>query len=1126
MKNRYSFFKNFSSGLSTLILSVILMMTFQLPAVAQDYMINRGVFAASYTGGLRMCVVDKNEFYQPYTLSSHCAVRQYKNGIVSQYGTTAPMPPMAGTSDIAYDSASKVMYVGFFSSDYDSIYTFKKGASDPDWVLVTGMLKPAANLLGYTLRLSFNKNGGKLFMGFSEQTSGKIYLYELVSGTWTNRTGATAMACYNSWFDLVSYGNKVILTSTPLVGSRYTLRVHVWDIISSSITTLPDWNNGLNYIMSSFATTAYNVYANEYISFLSSNYIPKALKSAAGGAWSDISTGLTGSVDNGSWGCYVVFNNLMSRYTAFASSGTLQGYSWDGTTWSSLNMPSMSSTNTFATSNYKDAYFLAWNSNTQVGIFTPNETPFRNTVNIASTPGTTTCDLLFPDRGVGNKVVVFVKQGTYVAPVTANNTTYTANTAFGSGTQLGSSGWVCVYNGVGQALTITGLTLATTYQVQALEYNGLAGAEMYIGTASLTGNPISFTTTGPPCTNPTSGGTIAAAQTVCSGGTPSPFTSTASPSGETGIIEYKWQLSVTGSSSGFSDIASSNSATYAPGALSVNTWYKRVARVTCKADWTGAAESNVLAVTMNLAGQVNQPADQVVCNNTSTTTVIFSTTNSGGTTTYAWTNTTTGVGLAASGAGNIASFTAVNTGTLPVVATIVVTPTFNNGSVSCAGPTKTFTITVNPTGQVNQPANQVVCNTTSTATVVFGTTNTGGTTTYAWTNSASSIGLAASGTGNIASFTAVNTGTSPVVATIVVTPTFTNGSTGCAGPTKTFTITVNPLTVPIITGNVSLCANSGYYNYTTEVNMTNYAWTISSGGVITWGSGTNQVQVVWTNPGAQTLAVVYNNPSGCGSASPAILPVTVNPVPGNASTISGLTSVCAGLEGVMYSVAPIVNAACYVWSLPAGAIIASGAGTNSIMVNFAANATPGSISVYGNNTCGNGNASSLAVTVNPIPATPVITASNYVLTSSAVSGNQWYHNGSAVSGATAQTYTVPADQPGWYWTEVTLQGCTSDTSNHLYIRGVGISENTSGKFSIYPVPNNGRFTADISWPTAALFNIAIYNELGAMIYQKTDIRVSGTATELIELRSTPPGVYTVVFTSSDCRVIRKIIIGN
>ncbi|MFZ4572595.1 MAG: T9SS type A sorting domain-containing protein, partial [Bacteroidales bacterium] len=81
-------------------------------------------------------------------------------------------------------------------------------------------------------------------------------------------------------------------------------------------------------------------------------------------------------------------------------------------------------------------------------------------------------------------------------------------------------------------------------------------------------------------------------------------------------------------------------------------------------------------------------------------------------------------------------------------------------------------------------------------------------------------------------------------------------------------------------------------------------------------------------------------------------------------------------------------------------------------------------------------------------------------------------------------------------------------------------------FTIYPVPNNGRFTAAISWPTAAFFSIAIYNGLGAMIYQKNDIRVIGTATELIELISTPPGVYTVVFTSSDCRVIRKFIISD
>ncbi|MCX6305134.1 MAG: hypothetical protein NT040_09205 [Bacteroidetes bacterium] len=87
---------------------------------------------------------------------------------------------------------------------------------------------------------------------------------------------------------------------------------------------------------------------------------------------------------------------------------------------------------------------------------------------------------------------------------------------------------------------------------------------------------------------------------------------------------------------------------------------------------------------------------------------------------------------------------------------------------------------MNPSGQVNDPADMVVCNTAS-ASVTFGTLNTGGTTTYSWFNNTTSIGLGASGTGNISSFTATNTGTSPVAATISVTPTFTNEFVSCTG---------------------------------------------------------------------------------------------------------------------------------------------------------------------------------------------------------------------------------------------------------------------------------------------------------------------------------------------------------
>jgi len=72
------------------------------------------------------------------------------------------------------------------------------------------------------------------------------------------------------------------------------------------------------------------------------------------------------------------------------------------------------------------------------------------------------------------------------------------------------------------------------------------------------------------------------------------LTAISPPSGFTGTLEYRWQLSTESSSTGFTDIAGSNSESYAPGPISQTTWYKRIARVDCMPDWSGAAESNVV----------------------------------------------------------------------------------------------------------------------------------------------------------------------------------------------------------------------------------------------------------------------------------------------------------------------------------------------------------------------------------------------------------------------------------------------------------------------------------------------------------------------------------------------------
>jgi gliding motility-associated-like protein len=82
-------------------------------------------------------------------------------------------------------------------------------------------------------------------------------------------------------------------------------------------------------------------------------------------------------------------------------------------------------------------------------------------------------------NGSGTSRALFIAAASSGSPSPVNNTTYTANTAFSSGTQIGSSGWYCVYNGTGSTVNITGLSAGTDYTVKVVEYNGVAGYEKY-----------------------------------------------------------------------------------------------------------------------------------------------------------------------------------------------------------------------------------------------------------------------------------------------------------------------------------------------------------------------------------------------------------------------------------------------------------------------------------------------------------------------------------------------------------------------------------------------------------------------------------------------------------------------
>jgi hypothetical protein len=83
---------------------------------------------------------------------------------------------------------------------------------------------------------------------------------------------------------------------------------------------------------------------------------------------------------------------------------------------------------------------------------------------------TTTTATIGWTRGNGNNVLVVARAGSAVNTDPVSGTTYTANGAFGSGSQIGSGNFV-VYNGPLATVNLTSLASGTTYHFAIYEYN-------------------------------------------------------------------------------------------------------------------------------------------------------------------------------------------------------------------------------------------------------------------------------------------------------------------------------------------------------------------------------------------------------------------------------------------------------------------------------------------------------------------------------------------------------------------------------------------------------------------------------------------------------------------------------
>ena len=202
-------------------------------------------------------------------------------------------------------------------------------------------------------------------------------------------------------------------------------------------------------------------------------------------------------------------------------------------------------------------------------------------------------------------------------------------------------------------------------------------------------------------------GVIAGSQTLCAPFDPVAFTSTTPGSGG-GTITYQWQMSTTSASAGFANIGGATLATYDAGAVSVPTWFRRVATSTLNTV-PCADNSNVMMVSPNAIVPGVIAGDQTLC--APFDPVAFTSTtpgSGGGTITYQWQMSTTSAsaGFANIGGATLATYDA-GVVAVPTWFRRVATSTLND--VPCADDSNVLVVTPNDLVPGSIVGEQTIC---------------------------------------------------------------------------------------------------------------------------------------------------------------------------------------------------------------------------------------------------------------------------------------------------------------------------------------------------------------------------------------------------------------------------------
>ena len=310
----------------------------------------------------------------------------------------------------------------------------------------------------------------------------------------------------------------------------------------------------------------------------------------------------------------------------------------------------------------------------------------------------------------------------------------------------------------------------------------------------------------------------------------------------------------------------------------------------------------------------------------------------------------------------------------------------------------------------------------------------------------------------------------------------------------------------ISSSNLTMCLGDSILMSANLGTSLNYQW--NQNGVPILGA-TNST--LYATKAGNYSCSVYEN-SNCSNMSN-VLNIKVHIPPLASIRPSGPTSFCSGDSVVLSTI--LGSNLTYVWYFNGSPI--SGSNSSSITAKLS-----GDFSVQVTDTFNCGSTSGIeTITVNPIPAKPIIQQKLDTLYTSSSLKHQWYLQASALLGATDSFHVAMGS--GLYSVLVEdLNGCRVLSDDYNY-RDIGIAKLKSRELKIFPNPGSSWYRVTGLETVNKGLNISLVDELGCAINLSSSLHFNQNNSIDINLESIPSGVYFLLIDSESKRYEAKIV---